>query len=273
MSDAWAALRDGVRRVQRAPAVLFGLWCLTLAAAVQVALTQAAADVPSAAAWLQDLVAQPTDAAAAIALHGAPRDAAALACTSIVAWLFVAGGVLDRYARDRAVRTPGFFAAAGVFFFRFLRLAIAQAVVYAALVTLVPDATAAGAAIALVSVIVDYAKVRMVVEDRRSAIGAIGAAIGFLRRHLLSAAALFAMTYALFRIVVGAVHLMVTAQGRDPAWSAVVATAVAAAVQIGMKLLFWASETALFQATLAHAGYVARPEPMWPESPAAEALM
>src|SRR5581483_8759225 len=165
MSDAWAALRDGVRRVQRAPAVLFGLWCLTLAAAVQVALTQAAADVPSAAAWLQDLVAQPTDAAAAIALHGAPRDAAALACTSIVAWLFVAGGVLDRYARDRAVRTPGFFAAAGVFFFRFLRLAIAQAVVYAALVTLVPDATAAGAAIALVSVIVDYAKVRMVVED------------------------------------------------------------------------------------------------------------
>ena len=38
------------------------------------------------------------------------------------------------------------------------------------------------------------------------------------------------------------------------------------------KLAFWASETALFQDRLAHAGYVARPEPRWPESPAAAAI-
>jgi hypothetical protein len=39
-----------------------------------------------------------------------------------------------------------------------------------------------------------------------------------------------------------------------------------------VKLVFWASETALFQSRLAHAGYVARPLPTWPDSPAADAI-
>ena len=42
--------------------------------------------------------------------------------------------------------------------------------------------------------------------------------------------------------------------------------------RLWVKLLFWASETALFQSRLAHAGYVARPEPAWPDSPAADAI-
>jgi len=36
--------------------------------------------------------------------------------------------------------------------------------------------------------------------------------------------------------------------------------------------VFWASETALFQGRLAHAGYVAAAKPVWPDSPAAEAI-
>jgi hypothetical protein len=36
--------------------------------------------------------------------------------------------------------------------------------------------------------------------------------------------------------------------------------------------VFWASETALFQRRLAHAGYVAAPIPEWPDSPMADAL-
>ena len=43
-------------------------------------------------------------------------------------------------------------------------------------------------------------------------------------------------------------------------------------VRLWIKLVFWASETALFQARLAHAGYVAAPQPTWPDSPAAEAI-
>src|SRR5205814_5216071 len=49
------------------------------------------------------------------------------------AWLFLAGGIIDRYARDRRPRTLGFFAASGGFFFRFLRLAVLMALVYGAL--------------------------------------------------------------------------------------------------------------------------------------------
>jgi hypothetical protein len=39
-----------------------------------------------------------------------------------------------------------------------------------------------------------------------------------------------------------------------------------------VRLQFAASQIALFQSRLAHAGYVARPLPQWPDSPAAEAL-
>jgi hypothetical protein len=42
--------------------------------------------------------------------------------------------------------------------------------------------------------------------------------------------------------------------------------------RLALKLQFIASQTALFQANLAHAGYAAAPVPAWPESPAAEAI-
>ena len=40
-----------------------------------------------------------------------------------------------------------------------------------------------------------------------------------------------------------------------------------------LKLVFYASETAFFQGALAHAGYTAAPAVVWPESPAAEAIV
>ena len=40
-----------------------------------------------------------------------------------------------------------------------------------------------------------------------------------------------------------------------------------------LKLVFYASETALFQAELAHAAYTAAPAVVWPDSPAAEAIV
>ena len=39
-----------------------------------------------------------------------------------------------------------------------------------------------------------------------------------------------------------------------------------------MKLLFYASQIAYFQGTLAHAAYTAAPALEWPDSPAAEAI-
>ena len=48
----------------------------------------------------------------------------------LVAWIFLSGGILDRYARGRRIGAHGFFAASGTFFFRFLRLGIAAGIVY-----------------------------------------------------------------------------------------------------------------------------------------------
>jgi hypothetical protein len=42
--------------------------------------------------------------------------------------------------------------------------------------------------------------------------------------------------------------------------------------RLWVKLVFYASETAFFQSQLAHAEYTAAPQPVWPESPAAEAI-
>src|SRR5262249_32083626 len=54
----------------------------------------------------------------------------AFAGTYILLWIFLAGGIIDRSARDRATRSNGFFAASGIFAFRFARLAIVQLMIY-----------------------------------------------------------------------------------------------------------------------------------------------
>jgi hypothetical protein len=113
----------------------------------------------------------------------------------VLLWIFLAGGALDRYARDRVIYAHGFFAASGVFFFRFLRLAILMGIVYVFMFgslhpwmfeTLYPrltheisvERTAAfirfafyalfGGALVGCNIVFDYAKVRAVVEDRPS---------------------------------------------------------------------------------------------------------
>ena len=48
----------------------------------------------------------------------------------LLLWLFLAGGILDRYARARPTRSYEFFTACGVYFVRFLRLAPFIALTY-----------------------------------------------------------------------------------------------------------------------------------------------
>ena len=260
------AFRDGVRRVNAAPAVLAGTWAVNCAIAVQAAVLLGTPRVSLAVDWVQELVVQPTDAPLVSWFRIAPKpEAMAAAFTPVLAWLFLSGGVIDRYARDRATRPHGFFAASGVFFLRFLRLAVVQAIVYVALSRAVESTTALSFLVGACSVVFDYAKVRAVVEDRRSMLGAIAAALGFIRRNLPAAAVLFAIDFVVFRIVA-------TAIGLAGAESAGAVAAVSMVILMWVRLLFWATETALFQSRLAHAGYVARAEPAWPDSPAAEMI-
>ena len=43
--------------------------------------------------------------------------------------------------------------------------------------------------------------------------------------------------------------------------------------RMALKLVFFASQTAFFQRSLAHADYAAPPQLLWPESPAAEEMI
>ena len=55
-------------------------------------------------------------------------------------------------------------------------------------------------------------------------------------------------------------------------WLGLVASQTYIALRVAIRLQFAASQIALFQSRLAHAGYVAAPVPTWPESPMADAI-
>ena len=211
--------------------------------------------------------------------------------------LFLAGGITDRLARDRDVGAGAFFSACGVYFVRFIRLGLIAAVVYWALFgpyhawlfnglypALTADLTvertaffirlALYAAFALplfaFNILFDYAKIRAVVEDRRSMIGAIVASWRFMRRHPIAVWGLYKINALVFLLVIGLYYLIAPGAGADALAFAVGQLYIV--LRVIVRLLFVASQTALFQQRLAHAGYVARPIPRWPDSPAAEAI-
>jgi hypothetical protein len=219
----------------------------------------------------------------------------------VLLWSFLSGGVIDRLARDRPTRSQGFFAACGMHVWRLLRLGILALIAYAVLFgwvhtqifdgayeLLVQDisseSTAAllraggyllfGAMLLIVNVIFDYARIRIVVEDRRSAIAALGAAVRFVRRHIGRVCRLYALNGGAFLLLVALYALVnpgVPAHG--PAlWGALLLGQAFIVARHFLKLSFYASETALFQSSLAHAGYTAAPPLVWPESPSAEAV-
>ena len=218
----------------------------------------------------------------------------------LLASTFLLGGTLDRLARDRTVGPAAFFSACGGCWFRLLRLGVLAAAAYWVLfawmhpllfdrlyVWLTRDVTvertafayraalyaAFAALLVLVNVVVDYAKIRLIVEDRLSAIGAVGAALRFVRCHPGPALGLYALNTVVFLIVLGVYALTAGSGGGGSA--AVLMLAVGQfyiVLRVIARLTFAASQTALFQSRLAHAGYTARPLPVWPESAAAEAI-
>jgi hypothetical protein len=331
--NAPAALRDGIRRVNRAPALWLGAWLLTVLVSLPLAAAmrdQLTADLGGSLAaeaaatgvnydWMQEFTANATGIGAtlkpAVIGFGAVLDnlsgfldnerqpvvIAGFAAIYVVAWVFLAGGIIDCYARDRITRAHGFFAASGVFFFRFLRLGALMALAYGLLFrylhpwlfdSVYPNLTREmtvertafgirvllyagfGAALAACNMVFDYAKVRAVVEDRRSMIGATLAAIRFIWRNFRVAASLYLIDVLLFVLVL-AIYALVAPGAGGAGWSMWLAFGIGQGyvlARLWVKLVFWASETALFQGRLAHAVYVATPMPVWPDSPMADAI-
>ncbi|MGH3119240.1 MAG: hypothetical protein ACRDQ2_19410 [Gaiellales bacterium] len=330
MLSAW---RDGWRRVLAAPAVIAGVFAATLLTALPLALTMRGliethlgrslmADTAAEGVnydWWQEFLSQASGLGTTLtpsvigfaatldnisSVMDAQREivpvTAALA-TYLLIWTFLSGGVIDRYARQRPTRTHGFFAAAGVFFWRFARLGVLAGLVYWFLFAYVHSwlftdlysrmtrdlaverAAFAwraglyamfGALLVAASVVFDYARIRIVVEDRRSAIGSLLAALSFIARRPGRVLGLYALNGLVFLVVIAA--WAVVAPGAGGAglsiWLGFGVSQVYVVGRLIVKLQFLASETALFQASLAHARYTAAPEPVWPESPAAETI-
>jgi hypothetical protein len=328
-AQSGAVLKDGYTRVARAPAVILGAWLVLLLSALPHALSLGSAieqDLGSSTAageaasgvnadWWQEFVYRrpehgtfrPSIIGGAAPLanlsawldnhpSGAPIGAAAL---YLLAWAFLLGGTIDRYARRRRLGAAAFFAACGVFFWRFLRLGVLSAIVYVLLfgtlhhwlfglfypwVTrdLDVERTAFAWRVALYVVFLiplgatmllfDYAKVRMVVEDRRSATGAVVAAVRFLRRHPGGAIGLFLANAFLFGVVT-LVYVGFAPGARGSAGVAVALTLAAGQAyliaRLVVKMGIYATAVSFFDDRVAHRAFRGPPEPVWPESPAA----
>jgi hypothetical protein len=329
VARAW---NQGWRRALAAPWIVIGLWLMTLLLALPLAVTlrgmlaehlgtSVAAGTAASGVnfdWWNEFLAQaagigqtfvPAILGFAAVMKNLSTVADAGSLPAVIAWVvtaniivsvFLIGGVLDRLARDRSVGSRGFFAACGVFFFRFLRLGAMAALVYYFLFTwlhplllgnaflaLTRDVTVErtafayrvvlylvfAAALLLVNVIVDYAKIRMVVEDRRSAIGAVVASIRFIRRQPGAVFGLYLLNTLVFLVVL--LLYFLTAPGAAGGFTASLALLIGQlyiVLRVIVRLMFAASQIALFQGRLAHAGYTAVPVPAWPDSPAAEAI-
>jgi hypothetical protein len=328
-----SAFRDGIRRVNGAPIVLFGMFVVTLLVAVPLtialrsmleahlgqSLEAEAAAVGTNYGWWREFSAQAsglgTTFLPSVVGFGAvldnlnafldgerlPPTLAGVLGGWMVIWSFLVGGVLDRYARGRPTRAHGFFAACGTHFWRFLRLGIAAAAVYAVLFQwvrpwlfddgyerLIRNMTVERSAFALrlvlyavfgtllmlVNVVIDYARIRIVVEDRRSALGALIAGARFVARE--KGSVLLYLLNALAFLVLVLVYALAAPGAPRAGFSMWVVFAVGELYLLGrhyLKLLFYASETAFFQGALAHASYTAAPPVVWPDSPAAEAIV
>lgn len=324
------AFLEGWRRVIRAPALTVGVlgvtWAtaLPLAAVVHHAIedhlgSSAIADRAAAGwdpVWTLEFSQQAHGLGRTVTHHilgfggaiasasrllNAERIEPALAAAIIVygaIWLLLSGGILDRLARGRPIRSAGFFAACGTFGVRFVRLGLVVGACYVALfrwlhpflfgrlydswtrnMTEERDALLLRgglyviflAALIAVNLVADFAKVRIVVEDRRSALGAIVAALRFLRRRLVRVSVLYALN-VVAALVVLRIWMQVAPGAAAAPWIVLLASQAVLVARIWARLAFMASEVAFFQGELAHAGYTARAEPTWPDSAAVEAI-
>jgi hypothetical protein len=291
------AFLEGWRRVLQAPAVVFGIAIAVGTAAVLVdtatfgamgfRIAQATSPI-GAGSWavgLRLVQVQLEQLSRLLApefaqiFHPESMPLSWIAGQTIkaVLWMFLTGGALDRLARGRPIRTAAFFGACGVYFFRFLRLALIVGIPIWALLRWHGSSAvnlyaqvAVVLAVAVVGLVLDFARVRAVVEDRRSMIGAIAAAVRFVRRRVWRVLGL-ALLNAVAILIVLRVQFQVA---MTPAGTtlAVVMFAGVVILAVAARLAVMAAEVVFFQGELAHAGYTAAALPVWPDSPAVEAM-
>ena len=103
-------------------------------------------------------------------------------------------------------------------------------------------------------------------------VGAMVAGARFVRRNAASVTALYALTGLLFAALLVVYASVAPGAGSSPAraWIGVAIGQLYLLGRLWIRLVFLASETALFQGRLAHAGYIASARAARPEPPIVE---
>jgi hypothetical protein len=304
--EALAAYRDGWVRVCHAPRILVllaGATILVTAAGMdgEPASRPFVLDVfePLGTALMGGAIAAALDASDVTRRLGGESAPWLLWLLVVIGGVVLTGGVMDRYARQRPLDARTFWGVSGELSFRLIRLSAIGGVLFSVLtgaLVLVLDAIATAvlgaagaergeallwvlelglrvpylaAAFALFAA-TDCGRVRMVVERRRSALFAFMAGARFAWRHRAAVVVLYAALFATAFIpwaLVSAAELSL-----EPGVLARLLDAIQVGAAITAALVSAAAATALFQAGLAHASYVAPPHLVWPDSPAIESL-
>jgi hypothetical protein len=331
------AFRDGALRVARAPVIVLGVWLLNVLAAIPLTvMLHDAIEAHLGASlraeevargfdvdWWEEFEARAGEVGKSFG-PGVIGFAAPLSNLSALAegdfpaggsgpiliaaggwlllWTFLAGGIIDRYARNRPTRAAGFFGACGDWFGRMLRVELVAGFAYVVLFgwvhpllfdrlydwltrDLAVERTAflwrfaLYAVFALLAVgihiIADVARVRAVVEDRRSIIGAYIAGWRFIRQRPLAIAGLYGlMTLALILLLT--IYAVVAPGARVAGgwlWAAVVLGQLYIIGRLWLKLQTQAALVSMYQADFGRrffADSTAALSPVWPESPPAD---
>jgi hypothetical protein len=205
----------------------------------------------------------------------------AIAAASYVFLLwFLSAGIIRRLAADRPLHASGFGATSGAFAGRLLRLGAIAALVYIVLFgaihqTLFDDLfdvmtrnmTAERTAFAVqmllyalffallagINLLIDFARVRLVVEERYSVIGALVAAAHFIRVRPSLAIGVYAINVAAYATIV-AVYFVVAPGAAGAGWRAWLAFAIGQifiVARLAAKATLWAAETAAVQTRVA----------------------
>jgi hypothetical protein len=333
--SVWAAFRDGGGRVARAPAIVVGVWIINLLAAIPLTLLLhdaiAAHLGPSLRAeqvargfdldWWEEFemradvlgrsfgpsvigFAAPLSNVSALADAELPGRPILIAVAGwLLLWTFLSGGILDRYARNRATRGAGFFGACGDWFGRMLRLDLFAGIAYLILFLwihpllfdrlygwlthgLAVERTAFLYRLALylvfgvlamaIHVLADVTRMRAVVEDRRSIIGAAVAAWRFIRQRPLQVIGVYAcagVALLLWLTIYAIIAPGATIQG-GWIWLALFAGQIYIVGRLWLKLQTQAALIALYQEDFGRRFFAPHPItaiPVWPDAPAADA--
>ena len=198
---------------------------------------------------------------------------------------FLSSGCICRLAVDRRLGAGGFAACCATYLGRMLRLNVVALFLYGTLVgsfhrwlfddvfeAVTRDLTVERTAffirvacyavffflLAACNVVFDFAKVRLVVEDRRSALTSIVAGAHFVRTNAPLAIGAYAMNVLALGLVVGLYFLLAPGAGGAGAsmWVGFFVSQVYIASRVFVKLAFWGSEVVALQSQLAYAGFV-----------------